>query len=58
MRVGPPAKDAVPGDETVRLPQYFINGTELSSIDFGPGYKTVLAGGRHLIKPSELSLVF
>ena len=22
-------KDAVPGDETVRVPQYFINGTEV-----------------------------
>jgi hypothetical protein len=35
-------KDAVPGDETVRVPQYSINGTEFSSIDFGPGYKAVL----------------
>jgi len=35
-------KDAVPGDETVRVPQYFINGAEFTSIDFGAGYKTVL----------------
>jgi hypothetical protein len=34
--------DAVPGDETVRVPQYFINGAEFSSIDFGAGYKFVL----------------
>lgn len=30
--------DAVPGDETVRVPQDFINGTEFTSIDFGIGY--------------------
>ena len=35
-------KDAVPGDETVRMPQYFINGTEVSLIDFRTGYKAVL----------------
>jgi hypothetical protein len=35
-------KDAVPGDEAVRVPQYFINGTELTRIDFGVGYKAVL----------------
>jgi hypothetical protein len=35
-------KDTVPGDETVRVPQYFINGIEFLSIDFGAGYKTVL----------------
>ena len=35
-------KDAVPGDETVRVPQYFINETEFSSIDFGYGNKTVM----------------
>jgi len=34
--------DAVPGDETVRVPKYFINGTEFMSIDFGTGYKAVL----------------
>ena len=35
-------KDAVPLDETVRVPPYFINGTEFASIDFGAGYKAVL----------------
>jgi hypothetical protein len=30
-------KDAVPGDETVRVPQNFINGTEITLIDFGAG---------------------
>jgi len=35
-------KDAVPGDETIREPQYFINGTEVTRIDFGAGYKAVL----------------
>ena len=37
------ANDAVPGDETVRVPQNFKNGTEFTSIDFGAGYKSVLA---------------
>ena len=37
------ANDAVPVDETVRLPQDLINGTEVKSIDFGAGYKAVLA---------------
>ena len=35
-------KDAVPGDETVRVPQNLINRTEVSLIDFGAGYKAVL----------------
>jgi hypothetical protein len=35
-------KDAVQGDETVRVAQYFINGTEVTRIDFGAGYKVVL----------------
>jgi len=35
-------KDAVPGDETVRVAQNFINGTKVTSIDFGAGYKAVL----------------
>jgi len=35
-------KDAVPVDETVRVPQSFINGTEFPQIDFEMGYKTVL----------------
>ena len=36
------ANDAVPGDETVLMPQDFINVTEFSSIDFGASYKFVL----------------
>ena len=36
------AIDAVPGDETVWVPQHFINGTEFSSIDFGAGYKALM----------------
>jgi hypothetical protein len=35
-------KDAVPGDETVRVPQKFINGTEFTSIDFGASYEAVM----------------
>jgi hypothetical protein len=35
-------KDAVPVDETVRVPLNFINETEFTSIDFGAGYKAVL----------------
>jgi len=31
-------KDAVPVDETVRVPQYLLNGTEVTLIDFGSGY--------------------
>jgi hypothetical protein len=27
------ANDAVPGDETVRVPRHFINGTEFKGID-------------------------
>jgi hypothetical protein len=37
------AKDAVPVDETVRVPQHFINGTKFKGIDVGVGYKAVLA---------------
>jgi hypothetical protein len=36
------ASDAVQVDETVRVPKYFINGTEFTSIDFWAGYKAVL----------------
>ena len=50
-------KDAVPGDETVRVPPYFINGTMFTSIDFGLVTKLSWVGGRHLIKPSELAVV-
>jgi len=35
-------KDAVTGDETVRVPKYFINGTEFTNIDFGTGNKAVM----------------
>jgi hypothetical protein len=51
------ANDAVPVDETVRVPQNYINGTEIKSIDVGVDYRSVLAGGRHLIKLSELGTV-
>jgi hypothetical protein len=37
------ANDAVPVDETVRMPQNFIDGTEIRSIDVGVDYKSVLA---------------
>jgi hypothetical protein len=37
------ANDAVPVDKTVRVLEYFINGTEVTLIDFGVGYKAVLA---------------
>ncbi len=37
------AKDAVQVDETVRVPQHLINGTEFKSIDVGIDYKSVLA---------------
>jgi len=37
------ANDAVPVDETVRVPQDFINGRNVTRIDFGAGYKSVLA---------------
>ena len=36
------ANDAVPRDEIVRVPQYFINGTDVTLIDFGAGYKAVM----------------
>jgi hypothetical protein len=35
--------DSVPGDESVRVPQDLINGTEFKGIDVGVDYKTVLA---------------
>ena len=37
------AKDAVPVNETVRVPQNLINETEIKGIDFGIDYKSVLA---------------
>jgi hypothetical protein len=37
------ANDSVPGDETVRVPQHFINGTEFKGIVVGFDYKSVVA---------------
>ena len=37
------ANDAVPVDETVRVPQDFIHGTEIKGIDVGVDYKSILA---------------
>jgi hypothetical protein len=37
------ANDAVPVDETVRLPQDLINGKEFKGIELGIDYKSVLA---------------
>ena len=37
------ANDAVPVDETVRVPQNFLNETEFKGIDIGVDYKSVLA---------------
>jgi hypothetical protein len=37
------ANDAVQLDETVRVPQHFINGKKVKSIDVGVDYKFVLA---------------
>jgi hypothetical protein len=37
------ANDAVPVDETVRMPQDLINGNEFKGIELGIGYKSVLA---------------
>ena len=48
------ANDAVPVDETVRVPQNLINGKKFKSIELRIDYKSVLALARHLIKPSVL----
>jgi hypothetical protein len=37
------ANDAIPVDETVRVPQDLINGTEFKRIDVGVDYKSLLA---------------
>jgi hypothetical protein len=50
------ANDAVPGDETVWLPQHFINGTEIKSIDLGLVTNLSWRWRRQLIKPSELAV--
>jgi hypothetical protein len=48
-------KDAVPGNETVKVPQNLINGKKVTRIDFGADTKLSWVGERHLIKaPSEL----
>jgi hypothetical protein len=52
------ANDAVPVDETVRVPQDFINGKEVKGIDVGIDTNLSWRWRRHLIKPSELALVF
>jgi hypothetical protein len=50
-------KDAVQVDETVRVPQDFINGIEVTRIDFGLVTKLSAVVGRHLVKPSDLAHV-
>jgi hypothetical protein len=37
------ANDAVPVDEIVRVPQDFINETEIKGIDVGVKYRSVMA---------------
>jgi hypothetical protein len=49
------ANDAVPGDETVRVPQDIINGKEFKGIDVGIDTNLSWRCGSHLIKPSELA---
>ena len=48
------AKDAVPVDETVRVPQDLINGKEVKGIDLRIGTNLSWRWRRQLIKPSEL----
>ena len=48
------ANDAVPIDETVRVPQDFINGKESKGIDLRINTNLSWRWRRHLIKPSEL----
>jgi hypothetical protein len=52
------ANDTVPVDETVRVPQDLINGLEFKGIDLGIDTNLSWRWRRHLIKPSELWLVF
>jgi hypothetical protein len=49
------ASDTIQGDETVRVPQHFINGTEFKSIDVGVDSNLSWRWRRQLIKPSELA---
>jgi hypothetical protein len=50
------ANDAVPVDETVRVPQYLINGKEFKGLELGLITNLSWRWRRHLIKPSELCL--
>jgi hypothetical protein len=51
------ANDAVPGDETVWVPQHFINGTDFKDVDVGMITNLFWRWRRQLIKPSELVVV-
>ena len=51
------ANDAVPGDETVRVPQDLINGKEFKGIELGMITNLSWRWRGHLIKPSELDAV-
>jgi hypothetical protein len=48
------SKDAVPGDETVRVPKDLINGKEFKGIELGIDTNLSWRWRRQLIKPSEL----
>jgi hypothetical protein len=50
-------KDAVPVDETVRVPMDLINGIEFKGIELGADTNLSWSWRRHLIKPSELDAV-
>ena len=50
------ANDAVPVDETVRVPQDLINGKEFKGIELGIVTYLSWRWRRHLIKPSELAV--
>jgi hypothetical protein len=51
------ANDAVPVDETVRVPQNLINGKEFKGIELRIVTTLSWRWRRQLIKPSELALV-
>jgi hypothetical protein len=48
------ANDPVQVDETVRVPQYLINGKEFKGIELGIDTNLSWRWRRQLIKPSEL----
>jgi hypothetical protein len=48
------ANDTVPGDETVRVTQHFINELEIRGIELGIDTNLSWRWRRQLIKPSEL----